>query len=191
MNIAYSVISIALLYFVAFFLFDRYRVDSLRQRLFDVRASLFLEAANGKIAFDSDAYRYTRTVLNGMLRFAHRLSLSRIFAIAVFVPRNETQGASEREKDFLSGCPAQDRTVARQYLHQANMLFIRHLLTSPFAWALLLPVVCWLLIHVAHRNLVLWASRKTKRIQRRVDAVAYEIGSYEPPKHFTAVSVLP
>jgi len=46
--------------------------DLLRQNLFEVRDSLFDDARAGKIAFDSPAYRNTRLMLNGMIRFGHR-----------------------------------------------------------------------------------------------------------------------
>ncbi|MGZ5887742.1 MAG: hypothetical protein ACXWKI_12445, partial [Ramlibacter sp.] len=59
------------------YLYNGYRVDVLRQELFEIRDSLFDEAAAGRIDFESHAYRATRLVLNGLLRFAHQLSLAR------------------------------------------------------------------------------------------------------------------
>ena len=52
-----------------------YRVDAFRERLFSIRDKLFYLAAEGRIAFDDPAYVELRALINGMLRFAHRVSL--------------------------------------------------------------------------------------------------------------------
>lgn len=45
-----------------------------RQRMFETRDYLFLQAAEGKINFESDEYNILREFLNGSIRFAHKLT---------------------------------------------------------------------------------------------------------------------
>jgi len=70
-----ALMALGALYSVAF---RHYRVDLLRQRLFEIRDHLFICAARGELSFESPAYKMTRQTLNGMIRFAHTFSLTRI-----------------------------------------------------------------------------------------------------------------
>ena len=74
-----SIFSLFLLIFLGLVMFTAYRIDYLRQDLFELRDRLFDDAAAGRISFESHSYRATRTLLNGMLRYAHRMSLARFF----------------------------------------------------------------------------------------------------------------
>jgi hypothetical protein len=69
---------IAALWWLYAFAYRQYRIDLLRQRLFRVRDELFNEAAAERIDFNSPAYGMMRTTLNGMIQFAHELSLIRL-----------------------------------------------------------------------------------------------------------------
>jgi len=46
-----------------------------REKLFKLRFDLFRMAANGEIAFDDEAYRSIETLICGLLRFAHQVTL--------------------------------------------------------------------------------------------------------------------
>ena len=61
-----------------------HRVDTFRQRLFEVRDDLFDFAASGAIGFDDPAYIILRDLCNGMIRFGHRMNFTRIVAVAWF-----------------------------------------------------------------------------------------------------------
>jgi hypothetical protein len=175
MTVLYSLLSLSALAFLVFGPFNSYRVDLLRQRLFAIRAQLFLDAVDGKISLQGEAYDYTRTVLNGLLRFAHRASLSRLVAVAATVPRADTRRALEGERAVLRRCPVNDRKVAQHYLREANAALMKHVATSPFVGLLVIPCVAGLLTLLGI-SLMSWVIRKTGKFQSRIDAVAFELG---------------
>lgn len=76
---------LSLLWILIFWLAPDYRVDSIRQRLFAIRDSLFDEAATGKIPFSHPAYIMLRGHINGFIRVAHRLNLF-VVVLAFLVP---------------------------------------------------------------------------------------------------------
>jgi hypothetical protein len=79
-------IALAGLWFL-FWEYRAFRVDKLRQTLFNVRDDLFQQAALGKIDFRSNAYLMTRTTLNGMIRFAHVVGFTRYVLCSVVISR--------------------------------------------------------------------------------------------------------
>src|SRR5437016_2293052 len=72
---ASTTLSLVGLWVLFHWLYRDYRVDLFRQRMFALRAELFDMAAAGRIAFDDPAYGKLRGMLNGYIRFAHRVSL--------------------------------------------------------------------------------------------------------------------
>jgi hypothetical protein len=52
-------------------------LDNLRQRLFAIRDDLFDFAADGGVAFEHPCYRELRNDLNGLILFAHKLTVGR------------------------------------------------------------------------------------------------------------------
>lgn len=65
-----------------FYFVKEQRVDAFREELFSVRRDLFLLAAAGEVSFDSRSYIELRYLINGMMRFAHRVSLPTSFVAA-------------------------------------------------------------------------------------------------------------
>ena len=55
-----------------------YRLDGFRQEMFSLRDELFDYAYSGKIGFDDPAYRLLRQLMNGFIRYAHRLTFFRV-----------------------------------------------------------------------------------------------------------------
>ncbi|MGD0007454.1 MAG: hypothetical protein ABSE93_02765 [Terriglobia bacterium] len=76
-------LALFLFWTLCFHYWRRYRVDALRERLFQIRGELFDFAANGAISFDDPAYGQLRAVMNGMLRFAHKFTFSRLAMVLV------------------------------------------------------------------------------------------------------------
>jgi hypothetical protein len=74
-DILFSLIALVGIIYLSLWRFKQYRVDRFRQNIFDVRDDLFLYAANAHIAFDHPAYVALRNMLNGYIRFSHRISL--------------------------------------------------------------------------------------------------------------------
>jgi hypothetical protein len=68
--------ALALLFiWIAIFVFWRnYRIDKFRDELFALRNELFDYAAKGGVSFDEPAYGILRNTMNGLLRYAERIS---------------------------------------------------------------------------------------------------------------------
>lgn len=66
-----------------------------RERLFKLRFDLFRVAASGEIAFDNEAYRSLETLICGLLRFAHRVTL------VGFVLSSIEQGRARKANEYV------------------------------------------------------------------------------------------
>lgn len=77
----------------------RLLVDSLRERLFELRADLFHLGSQSKLSFNDPAYRHIEMLLCGLIRHAHTISF--LSYVASF---REIRIASQ-EKDYVN--PAQ------------------------------------------------------------------------------------
>jgi hypothetical protein len=172
---AQSLVSIGFLFFLVFFLVNQHRIDRLRQQLFFIRDALFDEAADGRISFDSKAYIYTRTVLNGLLRFSHRVSISRFLTVALLMSKDDQSESSSTVRAAMSASPEADRVVCEQYLRKAHMAVLKHLGSSPVI-ILLVPVLSLLLTWIFSMSLITWALNHCKSQLLRLDTAAYAEG---------------
>lgn len=71
-------------------------LDAFRSRLFELRAELFAMAKEGKLSFDDEAYRVIELVLNGSIRFAHRLSF-----LSYIMSSLENHRAKRDDRDYV------------------------------------------------------------------------------------------
>src|SRR6185437_15030162 len=73
-----------LLVWITIFVFWRnYRIDKFRDDLFALRNELFDYAAKGGISFDEPAYGILRNTMNGLLRYAERISFTHTLLVSV------------------------------------------------------------------------------------------------------------
>ncbi|TSD56595.1 hypothetical protein FFI97_020505 [Variovorax sp. KBS0712] len=178
-----SLISLALFFVLVFVLFDRHRVDVLRQKLFDIRDRLFDEGMAGNVRFDSHAYMYTRTVINGMIRFSHRISLTRFVMTVALSTEEERSEAKRQVQAVFSASSEKDRQVCNRYLMDANRALVRHLGTSPFSFIVLVPVLALVIGWVTGMSVVSAAVKHFKTQIARLDLLAYEEGRSQAVGH--------
>jgi hypothetical protein len=69
-----TVVSLSCVWSVWQFGFKPMFLDGFRQRLFELRLELFAFAEQGRISYDDEAYRAIEILLNGLIRYAHRMS---------------------------------------------------------------------------------------------------------------------
>ena len=133
-------LAVGLIILVLFFTgpWSEYCIELGRQKLFRLRDEVFLLAADGRIDFDSDAYRLVRDYFNGLIRHTHIINVLTIFFVAV------------KGSEFSDSSSTADRRLAaiddkklRAQLHrkmsaaasiQVGVAFIR----SPIGWLFLL-----------------------------------------------------
>ena len=94
-------------------------IDIFRQELFKLRDDLFDKAADGLIDFDSDAYGMVRTTINGFIRFAEDLTISR-FIISAIANRNHNHQKEhiERYSKNLNAAMAKLNSYQRELVEQ-------------------------------------------------------------------------
>ena len=60
-------------------------LESYRQKLFKIRDQFFIDALESDLDFNSEAYGFIRTLLNGHIRYAEHMSLWRMIEFSLFV----------------------------------------------------------------------------------------------------------
>lgn len=171
---------VALWLIFAWLYFD-YRLDLLRYRLFVLRDNLFLFAEEGSISFDSSAYKMTRIMLNGSLRFAHRLNLTDLIITCIVQSKYNPDAAAEYHKKFNDSYRdlnfEQKRFIAGIYdeMHKVMILHIAHIsvLFFPFVFFAKCTLTFKLLVkHLRRHNM----TKSTRKKFEPIDAVIYDLG---------------
>ena len=130
------------LWFLYFKCWREYRDDAFRQRLFTLRDDLFDYAQSGKIAFDNPSYMTLRNVMNGLIRFTHRLTFTR-FIVLTLTNRSGENPMTRWAKE-VEGLPSDVRAeLEKKYREFAKAMAIHLMLWSPigiFSTAVLMVI---------------------------------------------------
>lgn len=172
MNAIYSLISMGMLFFAVFSLYNQYRVDLLRNNLFEVRDRLFNEAARGSISFDSNAYMAVRMTINGMIRYGHRASLLRFITAAHILTPDNRDWANRQFMTKMQSSSSSDQEIACKYLMQANIAVMTHLVSSPFI-VFMIPIIGFAFVKLKLSYISTWPETKLKKQFQRFDSDAY------------------
>jgi hypothetical protein len=166
------------LYFVGY---PQLVLANTRQRLFFLRDDLFEYAAAGRIAFDAPAYVLFRTTLNGMIQYAHTLSVPRWWLLRVamrrFGPAPEALRFGHDLEAALRELPPATRDHLRQIERTMHVTMVKHVIyRSPLlTLAFLLTRT---LRHGKRAALEAWVGRRRQRQALYVfDSQAQDIGS--------------
>lgn len=182
-NVLISALFFTLFSYVVFWLYRDYRIDRFRHQVFVLRDSLFDAAADGLIPFDHPAYRLLRTLMNGHLRFAHKLTLWQpvILFILDKVRGPLLSKGIAFEDDYSSAIHDLDaNTVSKlnDYRSKLEMLALRHIFLSiPEFFILALPIGLVSLAYAIVKGIM----QKTidvasAAVETRVTDTAYAIG---------------
>jgi hypothetical protein len=128
------------LWILFFFGWRPYRIDNVRENLFQVRNELFLLAANGDVSFDEPAYRVLRDRLNAVIRFAHTITLTR----SVLFGLQAKSLPNQREAWLLTvqKLPQEQQRKLIDLDERTTFVILWQLFTgSPILWAALLVYV--------------------------------------------------
>lgn len=127
---AAAVLGVWWLFFVEY---RSYILAKARQDLFATRDALFAAAERGDLAFNSTAYIMTRDLLNGGIRFAHRLTVIRV--IGMLVAHTMVRGPKTRSRFSKEYAEARQELseVGRKAVDAAHVrmhvVLIRYLVT--------------------------------------------------------------
>jgi|GEM_PF-4266250 len=127
-----------------FYFVKEYRVAAFRERLFSIRDQLFNFAADGLVSFDDPAYSELRALINGMLRFAHRVSFLTLLTTARNLsPSVESSNPYQRWKDSLINLAPETRERLEQIHNQLVSAYMKQLVGGSI---ILFPIATTLLI---------------------------------------------
>jgi hypothetical protein len=110
-------------------------VDAFRQRIFALRRQLFLYMVEGHIARDERAYLMLRTSMNGLLRFAERVTLTRALLGSSSLRRYSEDyrvkwhAALDQIED-----PAARRCLVHLRAQTSRAIFVHLVVISPIMW---------------------------------------------------------
>lgn len=109
-----------------------YRIDAVRQQLFALRDEAFDYACDGGIAFEHQAYKLLRTKLNGMIRFAHRVSFGRLFLSLVFFHSTRPDFVVRVNKEWeaaLGTLSLESRKKLLEFDQKMVIILVQHMVT--------------------------------------------------------------
>jgi hypothetical protein len=104
-------------------------VDETRSDLFDVRDQMFLYAVDNNL-LDTDAYRQLRYLMNDFIRYAHRLSATRVLMIYIssMKIRPPTSRFSSTWNRSLLELSYTDREEMQSFLQRHKLIIVTHII---------------------------------------------------------------
>lgn len=154
--------------------YQTYRRDLLRLQLFKLRDHLFLFAHDHGVPFNHPAYTRTRRLLNGMIRYAHRLSLFSLIVFYLMRDRLNDPGKEKYYDSLKADMQGLSPTVCKEILKthtRAHLCLLLHALSTSY---ILGPLV--LLVRPAAR-----ATLFARRIRNALDREASKhIQTFDP-----------
>ena len=154
-NIIVLVIDVSLV-LISLRLLKEYRIDKLRTELFILRDQLFDHAVSGKISFSDPAYTTLRSNINTLLRFAHKVSFTRIMLSSMVIVkssagRKKTLEHTKKWETVLAGLEDEELRKYVKNLHEESIFtIIKHTALGGAIW-----LVIWMLVWV-HVRLFNW-----------------------------------
>ena len=141
-----STLSLLAIWWGISWLFRSYRVESMRDQLFELRAELFDEAySRESFTFGHPAYGILRTTINGFIRFGHRTSLSQILVMLFFIDLRSVSSFSDRLENAAKDMDDEAKQKLDGFSERMNEIVANHLiLSSPLLLVTVIVPLCFL-----------------------------------------------
>jgi hypothetical protein len=172
-----SMISIIGIWYLSLWLFRDYNVDSFRQKIFGLRDELFDFAMNDSVDFGSPAYGMLRAAMNGMIRFAHRMSLSNLIIFLLLTNEKEIPASLSFYKRWEENTKHLNPEVKAKLLdfrQRMNTIVMGHLIVSSplLMLTVIVPICALILLKLFLNNIMNIFERQLNSI----DSAALKIG---------------
>lgn len=179
-SILFTLFALLGLAWIWLWLYEDYRVDFFRQRMFSLRDELFDEGCRETISLNHPAYRMLRSTMNGFIRFGHKVKLTSFLGYVFFLKSDDYEALRDvsfdaRWKEATKDLPTDVITKMWDYKIRMNMLVVEHLLfVSPLVLlALIMPVS----VVVFMREIIKGILGKISAQIECIDSAALTIGS--------------
>jgi len=140
-----NLIGFCCLWILAYYFWRPYRLDRIRDKLFQMRYELFSMAESREIDFYHPGYAMLRAQLNHMLRRAHRMTSMRLL---LGPPPCSIKDPRQKWMESLEDLPQETRDkLIRIESQMATAIFAHTLTMSPFAAA----IIAWCVIEHKRR----------------------------------------
>ncbi len=149
--------------FLAWFFYGPWKslvIDIGRQNLFEIRDSLFMIAASGKVSFDDPAYIAIRNRINGMIRFCESFSFLLLFFDKETVHSSHVPTALSLVRSMA------DKDVALQMESKYKMALFVFILTMFFRSAWMIGISMFIIPVMSLRNFLNGGVRLKKTLHR-------------------------
>ena len=120
-------------------------VDWARQSLFEKRDKLFDMAIKGEINFNSPAYKDTRETLNGLIRFAHKLTLPKMLFL-LFYRRNAFPEKFDAIKEINKISNEETRAKIINIIILSHKSLLKLILSTSLISLIFLPLIILTLV---------------------------------------------
>jgi hypothetical protein len=175
-------LNVILLWLTWHYLWRRACQERLRQNLFDLRDELFDFARSGEITFQEPAYVLLRGRINSMIRFSHRLGVTRLFTFICFqryigeIPND--RNAARALKSALSQVKGREvKAVLDGFSARLEEQIVKHILYASPHVILVAPVLLFLNHVISKDHHVRGAAHEAPKPSIRViEAHAREVG---------------
>src|SRR5580693_3775608 len=120
-----TLLALLALWFAVYYLWRDFRHDAFREDIFAVRDGMFLYAAEGNISFQHPAYTIVRDRMNGLLRHAYELTLTRM-VLVLLTHRTANTNAAARWESTLTDLPPETQACMREFNLCFNIFVLQH-----------------------------------------------------------------
>ncbi|WP_367454082.1 hypothetical protein ABX042_10425 [Snodgrassella alvi] len=171
------------------FIYKQYKkamLEFYRMDIFELRDELFDYAAEGNISFDNESYQLMRTLLNGYLRYAENLDISRFQKYQKAVKEKKlssdnffkqqysqkSKALTNEQKEKLDKCLQQSALIAATYMVRKSIIYCIYLLFK--------SLFCKLISKNNSNSKVSWKNskrEKVKAINEELVTDIYEVGA--------------
>ena len=171
------------IWYLWFFEYRRYLVDSTRQRLFSIRDELFTAAAiDSKIDVENPLYGMTRNTLNGAIQYAHDLSATHFLITTTFYHKAvvDTPQMKEYQKRWEKAFSETESESEKKLILKAHkdmhLAIFRHIVKGSLVLRILLPIAALILMAKKRHLEQAITSKKARESWSILDAEANSIG---------------
>lgn len=153
-------------------------LDMFRERIFELRFSLFRLGMSGELPFDSDAYRSVEMLMCGLLRFGHRITLFTYVLSIIEETRAARQDrdytdASQRIALKVSQLAPKTQSKVDSILNGARTAAVVYIASTSLILLVVTPIV------LIARCLGIWRPSKST-ISRPIEREAYRAELHHP-----------
>lgn len=117
---------LSLIWFAYTTVYRKFTVEVFRQKMFELRDSVFDYAAAGNMQFDHQAYQLLRTTMNGFLRYGHKISLFELFVLRLCARKNinSKDSFAKQWNIALHGVSSSQKKELELFRYRMNNLLI-------------------------------------------------------------------